>query len=261
MSESAEQVILNTVTAATGVGDDSWMPILALAIAIFVGAIFLLVGIKPLINGPPTVLSYAKDFEEYPLIDKQVISHDTRKFTFGLPEGHVLGLPTGQHMSLKFTNKDGEAVQRSYTPVTDNHSVGKVSFIIKVYHAGVHPKFPDGGQMSQHLDRLHIGDTILMKGPKGHMEYLGPGRFKVKPLGKPLEFRTCDTIGMMAGGTGITPMLQILHAIFRNPADKTNVKLIYANQSTYNFMIFVSFFLLDRRHPSIEKIMEYNFLT
>ena len=213
--------------------DGEWMPVMALALAIFMGSIFAYLIVTPLIRGPPKVLEKAKDFEEYPLIDKQVLSHDTRKFTFQLPQGHVLGLPTGQHMTLKFTNKEGKPVQRSYTPVTDNTSIGKVSFVIKVYKAGVHPKFPDGGQMSQHLDSLDIGDKILMKGPKGHMEYFGSGKFKVKPLGQKEQYRSCTAIGMMAGGTGITPMLQILHAIFRNPADTTTIKLIYANQSKF----------------------------
>ena len=39
--------------------------------------------------------------------------------------------------------------------------------MIKVYKAGVHPKFPEGGKMSQHLDSLEIGDTVDMRGPKG----------------------------------------------------------------------------------------------
>jgi len=214
-------------------GDTTWMPFASIVICFFVGAIFLYVGITPLMRGPKTVLAEYKDFEEYALIEKEELSHDTRKFTFGLPEGYVLGLPIGQHMTLKFTNKEGQVVQRSYTPVTDNKSMGKVSFVIKVYKANVHPKFPEGGQMSQHLDSLKIGDKILMKGPKGHMEYFGKGQFTVKPLGKPKQMRACTSIGMMAGGTGITPMLQILHAIFRNPSDATQVKLIYANQSTY----------------------------
>jgi cytochrome-b5 reductase len=180
---------------------------------------------------PPTVLPQ-KDFEEFPLIRKEIVSHDTRKFTFGLPAGHVMGLPTGQHLSLRFKDpSDGKMVQRSYTPVTDNSSIGEVSFVIKVYKAGVHPKFPEGGKMSQHLDSLKIGDIIDLKGPKGHMEYLKGGNFTVKPLGKPKESRQTNQIIMMAGGTGITPMLQILHFIFKNPGDAgIKVNLLYANQ-------------------------------
>lgn len=36
-----------------------------------------------------------------PLVNKEIISHDTRKFRFKLPTGeHILGLPIGQHIYL-----------------------------------------------------------------------------------------------------------------------------------------------------------------
>jgi len=114
-------------------------------------------------------------FTSLQLIQKQSVSHDTRKFTFALPNGPegLLGLPVGQHITLKFTEtKDGETKNhmRSYTPITGNDTPGSVTFVIKVYKAGVHPKFPDGGKMSQYLDTLNIGDTVAMRGPKG--EYI-----------------------------------------------------------------------------------------
>ena len=187
-------------------------------------------------RGPPELLPL-EDFQEFPLIRKEVLSHDTRRFTFGLPAGHVLGLPTGQHLSLKFIDSDGKAVQRSYTPVSDSTQVGEVSLVIKVYRPAP-PKFPNGGLMSQHIDDLNIGDTMLIKGPKGHLHYHENGQFQVKPLGKPHEQRKCSQIAMMAGGTGITPMLQILHAIFHNPRDTTtSVKLLYANQTPDDILV------------------------
>lgn len=36
-------------------------------------------------------------------------------------------------------------------------------------------------------------------------------------------------ISMIAGGTGITPMLQIINAALKNPSDKTTLALVYAN--------------------------------
>lgn len=182
---------------------------------------------------PPTALPHS-DYKPYTLIRKDTLSHDVAKFTFELPAGHVLGLPTGQHVSLRFKDTDGKNILRSYTPVTDNSSVGEFSLVVKIYKANVHPKFPDGGKMSQHLDSLKIGDTIDLKGPKGHMEYLKGGKFNVKPLGKPKETRQTKQIIMIAGGTGITPMLQILHFIFSNPGvPNVKVNMLFANQSTY----------------------------
>jgi NAD(P)H-flavin reductase len=34
---------------------------------------------------------------------------------------------------------------------------------------------------------------------------------------------------MVAGGTGITPMYQLIRAIFNNPNEKTKVTLVYGN--------------------------------
>ena len=154
-----------------------------------------------------------EDFIAVPLIDKKIISHDTRRFTFALPgEDDILGLPIGQHLTLQFTDsKTGKSIQRSYTPVSCATVPGKFSLMIKVYPP-LAPKFPVGGLMSQHLDQLQIGQTINMRGPKGHLHYKHYGKFSVKPLGKPKQNRSCQNICMLAGGTGITPMLQVLNA-------------------------------------------------
>jgi len=195
-----------------------------------------------LFSGPAKVLPL-DDFQHFPLIRKEVLSHDTRRFVFGLPSpNHILGLPVGQHLSLKFTDsKTSKAVQRSYTP-TDDMTPGEVSLVVKVYRPLL-PRFPDGGLMSQHLDDLKIGDTCLMRGPKGHVEWFMDGSrkfgtFQVKPLGKPAEERYTEQVGMIAGGTGITPMLQVLQSIFhRGKSSNICVRMIYANQSEDDILV------------------------
>ena len=46
---------------------------------------------------------------------------------------------------------------------------------LQVYFKNVHPKFPDGGKMSQHLEQMNIGDTIDVRGPSGKLSYEGKG--------------------------------------------------------------------------------------
>jgi cytochrome-b5 reductase len=197
------------------------------------------------------------DFVAIPLIRKDRISHDVVKFTFALPSPeHILGLPTGQHLTLKFVNATtGQAVQRSYTPVSYAHTRGEVSFVIKVYRPSP-PQFPTGGQMSQHLDALAIGDTILVYGPKGHVDWQGGGLFHTKPLGKPKEIRQAQTFCFIAGGTGITPMLQILHTIFVEDDAAANsndaavsVKLLYANQTEDDILVRDELEALQKKYP------------
>lgn len=196
------------------------------------------------------------DFKPFTLMAKESLSHDTRRFTFALQTPTTkLGLPIGQHISLRFADSNGKNHQRSYTPVSGDETPGKVSFVIKVYKAGVHPKFPEGGKMSQHLDSLRIGQTVDMKGPKGHLSYLGNGKFTVKLMRKPLESRHAKHFGMIAGGTGITPMLQVLHAIFRDAKDKsTTVSLLYANQTEDDILVREELEKLVRDFPDRFKL-------
>ena len=67
-----------------------------------------------------------------PLIKKDIISHDTRRFRFGLPTPeHVLGLPVGQHVHLIAKIND-EVVIRAYTPVSSDDDKGFVDLVVKV---------------------------------------------------------------------------------------------------------------------------------
>jgi len=78
------------------------------------------------------------------------------------------------------------------------------------------------GNVSKVIGLLKIGDTIKVKGPKGQMMYR-PGLVR--------------ELGMIAGGTGITPMLQIIRAILKNKSDKTKISLIFANVNEEDILL------------------------
>ena len=59
--------------------------------------------------------------------------------------------------------------------------------------------------MSQYLERLKVGEAAEFKGPLGHFIYTGPG--ECSHSGKPGRV---SHFSMIAGGTGITPMYQIM---------------------------------------------------
>lgn len=138
------------------------------------------------------------------LEEKIVLSRDTRLFRFSLPsQEHVLGLPVGGHFFVN-AHIDGAPVMRAYTPTSGDDEVGYFDLVVKVYFKNVHPKFPDGGKMSQYLDSLSPGDTVDIKGPIGHFTYLGNGRIQIHK-----EERIVKEIGFICGGTGITPAYQV----------------------------------------------------
>lgn len=162
------------------------------------------------------------------------VSHDVRIFRFALAApAQALGLPAGMHMSFKATI-DGKDIVRSYTPITsDARDKGYVDVMVKVYFANTNPKFPEGGKMSQHLEKMRPGETILVKGPTGRHEYTGNGRFRVKAAGKNgyTDKPPMKHIGMIAGGSGITPMLRVMRSILHDATDATTVHLLFANHS------------------------------
>lgn len=53
---------------------------------------------------------------------------------------------------------------------------------------------------------------------------------------------------MIAGGTGITPMLQIIRAALKNPADMTKLSLIYANVTLDDILLKKELDELTARH-------------
>lgn len=59
-----------------------------------------------------------------------------------------------------------------------------------MYFKNIHPKFPEGGKLSQHLENMKIGDTIDFRGPSGRLIYRGNGIISIKLLRKepPVEY-------------------------------------------------------------------------
>jgi len=166
------------------------------------------------------------------LVEKIIISHDTRLFRFALPSPkHVLGLPTGNHVHLSAT-VDGKMVVRPYTPVSSDDDLGVMDLVVKVYFKNVHPKFPDGGKLSQYLNELALGETIDVRGPSGNLTYKGNGNFAIRPDKKtPASIIQVKHVNMVAGGSGITPMLQIVKAIIKEKNPALKMSLIFANQT------------------------------
>ncbi|PZC82541.1 hypothetical protein B5X24_HaOG210290 [Helicoverpa armigera] len=190
-----------------------------------------------------------------PLIEREEISHDTRRFRFGLPSSeHVLGLPIGQHIHLS-AKIDDDLVIRSYTPVSSDEEKGYVELVIKVYFKNVHPKFPDGGKMSQHLNSLKINDTIDVRGPSGRLQYAGNGLFLIKKMRKdpPVELRA-KKLNMIAGGTGIAPMLQLIRHICKDASDPTEMRLLFANQTEEDILLRNELEKYQAEHPEQFKL-------
>ncbi|WVQ72712.1 NADH-cytochrome b5 reductase 1 [Cryptococcus sp. DSM 104548] len=145
------------------------------------------------------------EWRSFKLIAKDHLSHNTALYRFALPRStDSLGLPVGQHISVA-AEIDGKQVVRSYTPTTLDNDKGHFDLVVKTY---------EKGNISRYLSLLTIGQEVKVKGPKGKFVYT-PNTF--------------PALVMIAGGTGITPMYQIIRESIQTPGDKTKLSLIYAN--------------------------------
>ena len=133
-------------------------------------------------------------------------------YRFNLPTATTkLGLPIGQHISVAATIEgQPKEVVRSYTPVSSDENLGYFDLLVKSYPTG---------NISKYMASMQVGQALKVKGPKGAMVYT-PNMVR--------------HFGMIAGGTGITPMLQVIRAIIRGRPknggnDTTEVDLIFAN--------------------------------
>ncbi|KAK1756223.1 NADH-cytochrome b5 reductase 1 [Echria macrotheca] len=159
-------------------------------------------------------------FQEFELQEKTIISHNVAIYRFALPHpSAILGLPIGQHISIGavLPQPDGTSkeIVRSYTPISGDHQPGHFDLLIKSYPTG---------NISRHMAGLGVGQTIRVRGPKGAFVYT-PNMVR--------------HFGMIAGGTGITPMLQVIRAIIRGrgAGDRTEVDLIFANVTQQDILL------------------------
>ncbi|QLG73847.1 hypothetical protein HG535_0F03580 [Zygotorulaspora mrakii] len=171
------------------------------------------------------------EFQEFPLILKTALSHNTALYRFGLPETEdVLGLPIGQHISIKAII-DGKEVVRSYTPTSlDTDAKGFFELLVKTYELG---------NISKYIGELNIGDKMQVRGPKGFYQY-SPNTYK--------------HIGMVAGGTGISPMYQIIKAIAAHSSDKTKVSLVYGNVTEEDILLKAELDRIVESNPTQFKV-------
>ncbi|KAF9229638.1 NADH-cytochrome b5 reductase 1 [Gyrodon lividus] len=190
---------------------------LAIASSAFIYAKLVSSKRKPVLN--------PKKFQEFSLQEKIVVSPNTAIYRFALPRpDDVLGLPIGQHISIS-AEINGKEIMRSYTPTSSDDDLGHFDLLIKSY---------EKGNISRYISLLKIGDKAKIRGPKGFFKYT------------PTLSRH---IGMIAGGTGITPMLQIIRVALKNPADKTKLSLIYANVNLEDILLKKELDHLAARHP------------
>jgi ferredoxin-NADP reductase len=71
-------------------------------------------------------------------------------------------------------------------------------------------RFPSGGLFSQHMDLMKEGGQLSITAIAGDMEYQGHSQFLLRnPQTHLMERKKYKRVGMIASGSGITPMYQV----------------------------------------------------
>jgi len=150
---------------------------------------------------------------DLPLVAKQEHSHDSTLYSFGLPEGQALNLPTCACLLLRVPGTPDDAV-RPYTPISEEGTVGRFDLLVKRY---------PGGAASQYLHDLALGDSVGFK-------HVVPNVKRQHPFGM-------RTISMLCAGSGVTPMVQALRKLVGVPGDTTQVVLLVGNKSVEDILM------------------------
>ncbi|KOS19133.1 NADH-cytochrome b5 reductase 2 [Escovopsis weberi] len=155
------------------------------------------------------------------------VNHNTKRLRFHLPEKDaVSGLHVASAVLTKFKAEGAEkATIRPYTPVSDEGDAGFLDLLVK--------KYPSG-PMSSHIHSLAPGQTLDFKGPLPKYPW-APNKHA--------------HVALVAGGTGITPMYQLVRAIFADPADTTRVTLVFGNIAEEDILLRKQLDELENTHP------------
>ncbi|KAL4159252.1 hypothetical protein PRNP1_005016 [Phytophthora ramorum] len=179
-------------------------------------------------EGEPKVALSPKEFRSFKVTKVEDVTHDTKRLVFALPsKEHEMGITVASCLMAK-ASVDGKTVIHPYTPTNTNAEKGELELVVKGY-----PK----GKLSKHIVNLNVGDELAMKGPFVKFEY------------KPNQFKS---IGFVCGGSGITPALQVVKEICRNPDDSTQVVLIFCNQTEKDIILRDELDALQYMYPQFQ---------
>jgi len=180
---------------------------------------------------PLTTAIHKDEWRDFELLKTEHYNHNTAKFTFKLPDNTATLLPVASCVIIRagdekaVVDDKGNAVARPYTPISASEKPGEVEFLIKKY---------DTGKVTPFLHNLKPGEKISVKGPFPKHSW------------KSNEF---DQAVLVAGGSGITPMYQILQHSLALPDDKTKFKLIFANVTEADILLREQFDAWTKQYP------------
>ncbi|KAK6457380.1 NADH-cytochrome b-5 reductase [Scheffersomyces xylosifermentans] len=167
-------------------------------------------------------------WQDFELIDKTIIAPMTSIYRFKLArDDEVLDIPTGHHLACCFTINGKDEV-RYYSPISNQFDAGFFDILVKHYEKGV---------VTRRLAQLAEGQTVKFRGPVGNLDY---------------QPNMAKELGLIAGGSGITPILQVITSIITNPDDHTKISLLFANETEKDILLRAEIDEIASRYPDLK---------
>jgi ferredoxin-NADP reductase len=165
------------------------------------------------------------------IVQRTQINHDSYSITFALLEGHEVSLQCGRHVTLQAAVSNGadrsaQMVTRSYTPVSHKLHNNTFTVLVKVYdHAAGRISF------SRKLQQAPLGTSFAVSVNGACTRHAGGA------VSLPQGTKKYKTISMIAAGTGIAPMYQILCTALADSTDSTVFKLLYGSRTVPDILL------------------------
>ncbi|KAJ6520194.1 cytochrome-b5 reductase [Mycena sanguinolenta] len=172
-----------------------------------------------------------EEFVSFTLKKVVPYNHNSSTFIFDLPPKTSSKLPVASCVVVQaaepeaLQDKNGKPVIRPYTPISAADNTGELAFLVKKYETGV---------MSKYIHTLKPGDSLKVKGPISKFPY------------KENEF---DEVALIGGGSGITPLYQVLTHALSSPANTTKFKLLFSNVTEEDILMREDLDALAKKHP------------
>jgi len=123
-------------------------------------------------------------------------------------------------------------LKKSYSPVSHPATVGSFDLLVKSY------KPQPGGGVGSAICALKPGQVLV-------------GKLKAERMvhGSPAISKRWDRIGLVAGGTGVAPLVQIIRICLEDPNDSTKIYLLSINRHEEDILMRDELDKLATEHP------------
>uniref|UniRef100_A0A7S3Y663 FAD-binding FR-type domain-containing protein n=1 Tax=Heterosigma akashiwo TaxID=2829 RepID=A0A7S3Y663_HETAK len=167
---------------------------------------------------------------------KAKLQHTTNfEFSFELPSPlHHSGLETGQYIAVRSV-VDGEPKTRFYSPITRKCQHGSIDLLIKTSPA-------ESTGMTRHIMDLKPGQYLEFCGPKGGFNF---------------DLMQVPKIGLIAGGVGISPMIQIIREVMYSKKN-VEVTLLWGVEFMSELVYMQKLEKLQQQNPNLKVVYVLN---